>query len=246
MNTPKLRGLAAALCLLSFAAPSQAQPRGSADFDYFLLSLSIEPSFCALTPRARQSPECVNLTESRYEHMPLTLHGLWPNRARVSVNRQPFHCSDDPLTLSPPVQAELDRAMPGANSPTSDGQTLEQHEWSKHGTCSGMTPDGYFGAAANLAKQADATIGSVLRDQHLLGSDFPVRDLIEAVAAKDPAMAASMVVDCRTPRGGGQALISEIRLTLSKDLQPIPARGVGMGQMSGCPHGMGRLPRVTR
>jgi hypothetical protein len=53
------------------------------------------------------------------------------------------------------------------------------------------------------------------------------------------------VVDCRSPRGGGEALIDEIRVVLSKDFRPMPAASVGPGQNSGCPLGAGRVPDVS-
>jgi ribonuclease I len=103
-----------------------------------------------------------------------------------------------------------------------------------------MSPDNYFGAAVSLAKRANEMIGRDIagRDQ------VHVDALLRAVAAKDPATAAAIVVDCRQQRGGGDFLVEEIRLTLSKDLKPVPASSVGMGQNSGCPRGTGRIPAV--
>jgi len=54
------------------------------------------------------------------------------------------------------------------------------------------------------------------------------------------------VVDCRQPRGGGEALVHEIRVVLSKYLQPKAAADVGLGQNSGCPQGTGLVPNVSR
>lgn len=211
---------------------------GPAGFDYYLLSLSVAPAFCRLSPRNASFPECQALTEDAFERTPLTLHGLWPNRARVSVNRQPQRCGTAPLgDLPAPLQADLRRWMPG-------GPRLEAHEWQTHGTCSGMTPAEYFAAAVRLAQAMDGTIGSVLREKAAFGTSVRVQDLIGAVSARDPALGAAMVVSCRTPRGGGPTLIEEVRVTLSKALAPVPAGSVGMGQISGCQDGAGVLPRV--
>ena len=38
-------------------------------------------------------------------------------------------------------------------------------------------------------------------------------------------------------------MLDEIRLTLDRDLRPIPAARVGLGQNSGCPGGQGRIPQ---
>jgi ribonuclease T2 len=236
----KSRMMLIAVALLLATAPSHARSGNSAsqagDFDYYLLSLSVAPSFCALSPRNQAKDECRTLTAAAFQQTPLTVHGLWPNRAGVSVNRQPMDCAGPPLDqLSAPLQGELNRYMPG-------GPGLERYEWRKHGACSGLAPESYFADVVRLAHKADETIGTVLREQGMLGRTVRIADLLAAVARQDAALAAAIVVDCRFPRGGGEALIDEIRVTLSKDLAPIPARSVGLGQNSGCPRGAGFLP----
>jgi ribonuclease T2 len=233
----------AVLAALSLAVPALAREPAATGpggvFDYYLLSLSLAPSFCALSAANRAQDECRTLTEGDFEKTPLTVHGLWPNRAHVSVNLQPHDCPGPPFDVPPSVQLDLRRYMPG-------GPALERHEWRKHGTCSGEAPWVYFAAIVSLARQANETIGAVLRDRGMLGQTVRVTDLLSAVAARDPATAAAIVVDCRQPGGGGEFLIDEIRLVLSKDLRPMSASGVGLGQNSGCPRGGGRIPRVTR
>ncbi len=216
-------------------ARSRRTPAQTGDFDYYLLSLSIAPSFCTLSPANAAKAECHTLTEAAFQETPLTVHGLWPNRAGVSVNRQPQDCEGPPLeSLPAALRSELARYMPA-------GPGLARYEWRKHGACSGLSPEAYFTALTRLAEQANATIGAVL---HELGMGHVVRiaDLLAGVARRDPALAPAIVVDCRFPRGGGQALIDEIRVTLSKDFAPIPAQSVGLGQNSGCPQGAGFLP----
>lgn len=209
--------------------------------DYYLLSLSVAPSFCALSPANQAKAECRTLTDAAYRQTPLTVHGLWPNRAgvSVSVNRQPQHCPGPPLTALPDeLQARLRLYMPG-------GAGLARHEWERHGTCSGLSPEAYFATLVRLAQSADGTIGNVLRNNGMLGHQVRIEDLVARIASGDPALARAMVVSCHFPRAGssnGQALIDEVRITLSKDFAPIPADGVGLGQNSGCPQGAGFLP----
>jgi ribonuclease T2 len=206
------------------------------DFDYFLLSLSIAPSFCTLSPANQAKQECRSLTEAAFQETPLTVHGLWPNRAGVSVNRQPQDCPGRPyVEPAEDVQAALRRYMPG-------GSGLAHYEWRKHGTCSGLSSDRYFAAVAKLAQHANDTIGAVMRSKGMLGHSIVIADLLAAVGREDATLAPAIVVDCRHPRGGGEALVEEIRITLSKDLRPIPASSVGLGQNSGCPGGRGRVP----
>ncbi len=233
---PSLIAAVIAVAIGTADARNRGVPAEPGDFDYFLLSMSVAPSFCALSPTNAAKDECRVLTAADYRQTPLTLHGLWPNRAGVSVNRQPQDCAGPPLdTLSAPVQAALRRYMPA-------GPGLARYEWRKHGACAGMTPEAYFAAMTRLAGQADETIGTILRAPGVFGSQVRIDDLLAAVARRDPALAPAIVVYCRFPRGGGPALIAEIRVTLSKDLAPVPARDVGLGQNSGCPQGAGFLP----
>ncbi len=153
---------------LLFAPPAanarrHAHANAAGGFDYYLLSLSIAPSFCALSPANRAKAECQGLTEAEYRQTPLTLHGLWPNRAGVSVNRQPQDCPGPPLgSLPASLETQLQHFMAG-------GPGLAEHEWSRHGTCSGLSPEAYFGAMVRLAQQANETIGAIMREQGMLG-----------------------------------------------------------------------------
>jgi ribonuclease T2 len=231
------------LAVVSAGEARQHKPPQShaGDFDFYLLSMSIDPSFCALSPANRSKPDCRDLTAETFRETPLTIHGLWPNRAHVSVNKQPSQCTQVALRLSDAVKADLARYMPG-------GPGLQQHEWSRHGTCSGLSPDDYFAAAVGLARQMNDVVGGVMQSSGMLDGEVDVRQLIDGVAARDPAVAAAIVVDCRQPSGGGAhapaPLVDEIRFTLSKELKPIPAGSVGMGQNSGCKGAVGRIPPV--
>jgi ribonuclease T2 len=243
------RSILAILLSFLFITPLAARHRGSyggapnanvGDFDFFLLSLSIAPSFCALSPANQAKDECASLTEAAFQQTPLTVHGLWPNRVGVSGNRQPQDCDGPPF--EPPsgqVQTELQRYMPG-------GPGLARYEWRKHGVCSGLSPQTYFAAVATLAQHANEKIGTVMREQNMLGHPVRIADLLAAVGAGDAALASAIVVNCRTPRGGGPAMIEEIRVVLSKDLAPMPASGAGMRQNSGCPQGQGLVPDVAK
>lgn len=233
--------------LLSIVSTTQAkhtQKKHNApgDFEFYLLTLSLAPSFCSLSAANRSKDECRQLTEQQFEQTPLTIHGLWPNRAHTSVANQPANCSSVKLQLSDPVRTELTRYMPG-------GPELEKHEWDKHGTCSGLSPDDYFAAAVSLAKQMNEVVGTVLRDGGMLGAQANVRQLVSGVAAKDATLANSIVVSCLpVPAKKGHKrdfVVEEVRFTLSKDLKPITAKSVGMAQNAGCPSGVGRIPKVS-
>ena len=78
---------------------------------------------------------------------PLVIHGLWPestaSRARIrTIARAPR------LDLEPALALELADFMPGM----ADG--LHEHEWRKHGGCSGLDDDDYFRARARAGARA--------------------------------------------------------------------------------------------
>ena len=93
-------------------------------FDYYLLNLSWEPEFC-------HSPQNANTYECKNTRDGFVVHGLWPQ----FTDSYPEHCSSA-RGLSDPNQI-LD-IMPSTK--------LVQHEWSTHGTCSGLRPENYFAA----------------------------------------------------------------------------------------------------
>src|SRR6185312_16014738 len=161
------------LCFVTHAATAQQdmardqEPPGK--FDFYLMSFTIAPSFCALSARYAEKQECRAGTDAAYRAMPLTVHGLWPNRERVSVNLQPQYCAGPRLdNLSPGLRGKLTQVMPGV----ADG--LDRYEWRRHGVCTGLTAEAYFSAVVRLAEQADATIGAVLRDGGMLGHEMKV------------------------------------------------------------------------
>jgi len=109
------------------------------NFDYYLLSLSWSPAFCLDSPG---SAECNG--PRRYGFI---VHGLWPENER---NRGPEHC-DVHRDVPDDVVAGLADIMPARG--------LVYHEWSAHGTCSGLEPGEFFGlvrrAYAHLTMPAE-------------------------------------------------------------------------------------------
>jgi hypothetical protein len=85
-----------------------------------------------------------------------------------------------------------------------------------------------------------------MRSKGMFGRSFSIAELLAAVGDVEPALAPAMVVDCRRPRGGGDTLVEEIRVVLSKDFRPMPASEVGLGQNSGCAGGRGVVPDAPR
>ncbi len=123
--------------VLIFAIDSCAQHRSrEADntpgsFDYYLLTLSWAPQFCASKSSAASSSEC-----DPARHYGFVVHGLWPQNDDGSY---PQHCSSARPVSSATVQQMLG-IMPSRG--------LIQHEWETHGTCSGLGAQDYFATVA--------------------------------------------------------------------------------------------------
>jgi ribonuclease T2 len=93
------------------------------DFAYYLLSLSWSPAFCVSSPGAA---ECSGLR--RYGFI---VHGLWPQYEQG----WPEYC-DVHRTVPDEVVRGIADLMPARG--------LVYHEWSAHGTCSGLEPAEFF------------------------------------------------------------------------------------------------------
>ncbi len=119
--------------VLAFDGRAAAQQGGSpGQFDYYLLTLSWSPEYCHSNPT---NSECRG---SR--HFGFIVHGLWPEFQKGGY---PEHCSNAPGLTNPSSFLDI---MPDLS--------LIQHEWTTHGTCSGLSAQDYF----NLIRQAFTSI----------------------------------------------------------------------------------------
>ncbi|KRP61226.1 ribonuclease T2 family protein [Pseudomonas trivialis] len=170
------------------AAPREQRPAGN--FDFYVLSLSWSPTFCLTHP---DNEQCSG------KGYGFVLHGLWPQYAKGGW---PSACD----SRSPLSDAEL--AKGALIFPT---RALLKHEWSKHGTCSGLDATRYLDAT-------DAALASVQIPQQL--QPFNVPNYLQAAEIEalfrqsNPAMGnRSVAVICK-----GKVL-SEVRVCLSKELR---------------------------
>jgi ribonuclease T2 len=121
-----------AVCLLTIATSAKHRPAASADntpgsFDYYLLTLSWAPEFCATHAGNAASSEC-----DPGRHFGFVVHGLWPENDNGSY---PQHCA----LAQPVAQGTVQHML--AIIPA---RGLIQHEWATHGTCSGLSAQDYF------------------------------------------------------------------------------------------------------
>ena len=169
-------------------------------FSYYLLSLSYAPDFCAQPTgnptRNKDAREC-----GSGRHIGFVVHGLWP---QVEGNRGPENCAS-----ASPVSEDIVRATLSYIP----AESLIQHEWATHGTCTGMSAANYFTfvrRARDMVKIPNelAAPGTQLR----MGSS----EVEAKFAAANPSF----------PRGAFRvscyrdAELQEVRIALNKDLSP--------------------------
>lgn len=197
----RLKALAlVALCLGCAFGIASARHRGRAgdaapgDFAYYLLSLSWSPAFCLSSPGAA---ECNGPRRHGF-----IVHGLWPQ------NEQgwPEHCDVHRPVPDDVVQGIAD-LMPA--------RALVYHEWSAHGTCSGLEPAEFFA----LVRRAYASIAI---PQDLSSPARTVEQPPAAIAAAflhaNPRLPApSVVVTCS---GQGAPRLREVHICLDRGLAP--------------------------
>jgi len=129
MTRTTLLALLVAGSLIGFAGPRQRRQADNTpgSFDYYLLNLSWAPEFCAAHVGNVSSSEC-----GPAHHFGFIVHGLWPENNDGSY---PQDCGTFSPVAQPIVQHML-TIMPNRG--------LIQHEWARHGTCTGLAAQDYF------------------------------------------------------------------------------------------------------
>jgi ribonuclease T2 len=161
-------------------------------FDYYLLSLSWSPAYCLQSPGAA---EC-----NGPRHFGFIVHGLWPQNERG----WPEHCSGGQEVPEGVVQGIGD-LMPA--------RALVYHEWSTHGTCSGLDPAGFF----SLVRHA---YNDVVIPASFSRPDSPIEQSPAAIVAAflqyNPRLPAQSVT--ATCSGQGAPRLREVHICFNRDL----------------------------
>ena len=181
---------------LAWTTPAaRAEGEAAGDFDYYLLSLSWSPTWCALEGRDRGSPQCAPARDFGW-----VLHGLWPQNERG----YPSYCQS--AARNPP------RALTEGMADIMGAPGVAWYQWKKHGRCAGVTAEVYF----DTARQA---YGAVARPQILRDLDrdvrLPASVIEEAFLEANPDLGPDMItVTCKAGR------IQEVRICLTRELAP--------------------------
>lgn len=184
-----------AVVLVLWAAPSLAEDNRAGSFDYYVMSLSWSPTWCALEGDERSAPQCREGGNTGW-----MLHGLWPQfeRGWPSFCRSPER---DPSRRQTAAMADV-MGSPG----------LAWHQWRKHGRCTGLSPEEYFGLSrAAFASVTPPDVFSRIDHAIRLPASVVEDAFLDANPQLDPDM---ITITCRSGR------IQEARVCLSKDLEP--------------------------
>ncbi|NRC54614.1 ribonuclease [Mesorhizobium sediminum] len=123
--------LLAVLLVASACAPSASQqpdlPTGDG-FDFFVLSLSWSPSYCAAEGSDANRQQCGTGRDHAF-----VVHGLWP---QFESGWPEFCDSTEPERVPDATVRQMLDVMPSAG--------LVGHQWRKHGSCAGMSQQDYF------------------------------------------------------------------------------------------------------
>ena len=166
-------------------------------FDFYVLSLSWSPSFCA-TAAERGSGREAN-AQCGVRPYAFVVHGLWPQYDKGF----PEYCQLPAPRLDHGIVASMLDLMPAPH--------LIFNEWDRHGTCSGQTPRAYF----ETVRKARATV-KIPPDYADLKEPLGVTpgSVEDAFIKANPGLSRSAIaIACARRR------LTEVRLCLSKDLQ---------------------------
>jgi ribonuclease T2 len=196
-----LRGRAVLICLVmagwvGLSVAARAQEKGEpGKFDFYVLNLSWSPEFCSIQGT---SPQCT-------ARPGFVEHGLWPQNYDGSY---PVFCGERPGPAHPEENLDI----------TPDRLLLE-HEWSKHGTCTTLTPEEFFTLEHKALRWV--TIPKLFKDldHEVLKTPAEILDLFAKANPSFPP--GSVVLSC------GHNRLTAIEVCMAKDgLEPIACRGL--------------------
>ncbi|MBM3740489.1 MAG: ribonuclease T [Acidobacteria bacterium] len=180
------------------SGPRQHAQEAPGKFDYYVLALSWSPQHCSGPGGQRDRFQCAGERQFGF-----IVHGLWPQFERG----YPENCSHDPG----PDKTAIDATLPIMPSPG-----LMRHEWSKHGTCTGLTSSQYFAQIRNTF--AAIRIPEEYRTPLKRITTAP-KDIESKFVSANPGMTAQSVAVVCSNNG---RFLQEVRLCLDKQMKPRP------------------------
>ena len=166
-------------------------------FDFYVLSLSWSPSFCAAA--AERSAGGSGGQQCGARPYSFVVHGLWPQYDKGF----PEYCQMPAPRLYRGIVASMLDLMPAPH--------LIFNEWDKHGTCSGLSPRAYF----ETVRKARAAVKIPPEYIDLKEPRSVTPGAVEDAFIKaNPGLTQNAIaIGCDNKR------LTEVRLCLAKDLQ---------------------------
>ena len=173
--------------------PRQNEP---GKFDFYILSLSWSPSFCAAAAErngARPSAQCGSRPYS------FVVHGLWPQYEKG----YPEYCQVPAPRLNRGIVSSMLDLMPAPH--------LIFNEWDRHGSCSGLSARDYFDTVRKARAVVKIPPDYVDPQEPLNVTPAAFED---AFIKANPGLPSNgLSVGCDKKR------LTEVRICFSKDLQ---------------------------
>jgi ribonuclease T2 len=186
-----------ALALVPAFAQDLRQDRPG-QFDFYVLSLSWSPSFCA-SAAERHGGGGAPSRQCGARPYSFVVHGLWPQYEKGF----PEYCETPSPRLDRNIVSSMLDLMPAPH--------LIFNEWDKHGTCSGLAARDYFETIRKARAAVKIPPDYVDPQQPLTVAPAAVADAF--VKANSGLSTGGISVDCDRRR------LSEVRLCLTKELK---------------------------
>ena len=119
--------------LVGLSQGALAKQERAGQFDYYVLALSWSPTFCRSQAGQRNPAQC-----SKGRRFAFVVHGLWPQFEKG----WPSFCRSPERWVADRQIRQMMDIMPSKG--------LIIHQWKKHGACSGLSQNNYFGLTRNL------------------------------------------------------------------------------------------------
>ncbi len=180
--------------LAALAAPLPATADVAGDFDYYVLAVSWQPTWCSTTGDDRDAPECRGGTGRDF-----SVHGLWPQYE----DGWPEYCNTR--------ERDPSRRESQAMADVMGSGGLAWYQWQKHGRCTGLSSRDYYDATRQAYESL--TIPEVFDD---LGRDITLPPAVveEAFLEVNPEIGPDgLTVACR------DGALTELKICMTKDLQ---------------------------
>ena len=204
--------------LASLAAATVPAAHAASPVENYALAISWEPAFCLSNA---SDPECKSETPSRQDNKTFSLHGLWPqsesccgvSAANKKLDEDGKWSSLPAVTLSSATEAALKVSEPGTQS------YLDRHEWTEHGTCSGLSQQNFFAPTLAMLDGINASnLGSTVSAN--VGGHVTLAQL-QSAAALDYGTYAKIDIEYLCISSGGKSYLEEVRFHMRLP-NPLP------------------------